>query len=122
MGTEGSAKARDMNLTGSMKSTVGNKPCIPRTKDEMMMGKVLNTQASLVDSATIALTEDSHDMYNKEQRVTIKEIKKLTRGGGRFEEKSVQGESWQAGNTPNPVHQQGGKGGFNRPGNAGQWE
>ena len=57
----------------------------PRTEDEMMMEIYQNTQVSLTDSETIALTEDSQDMPteeqsvdNKKRKIPLKENQKIT--------------------------------------------
>ena len=62
---DGDAPACEGIRGGRTTLTVGTKSDEPRTKDAKT-GK--NTQNSIAESATIALTEDSHETTNKDQR------------------------------------------------------
>ena len=68
-GEEGNANARDKRAVENEETNAGGNPGKPRTEDEMMTEKDHNTQASLTDSVTITLIEESQATATEEQSV-----------------------------------------------------
>ena len=72
---EGNANQRDERTAENGETNARRNTGKPRTEDEMMTEKDHNTQASLTDLVTIALTKDSHATSTEEQSADNKKRK-----------------------------------------------